>query len=347
MPALIHVEADLLSPDFIVLVDGKQVIGQYFENRHQAETYAASLRQASLVAAISPAVDGFDTTLNSAYVGTFPTEARAWQEAQAVATTEVRALEIPAANPLIPFGVDAGPAVDLSHLTPADVARATEAVIDFYEASQATSERTIRAYELALMALAEQHRAVEERTVRVRENGDLTIRGSKPYWISGHGCTCRDFGSLVYGKKYAGSGAEGGMCKHVLCRELLRLAQARQGVFNPDQGNKTAYAELGAGQLVRSLKALLKQEPEAITIAITFFQAQFRAGEVIKQLASDSRQGWGIRSLTLAADDAQRLVEALTPLAKTDSINLLLDAGEGEVSVFGSGIGFTAQAVPA
>jgi hypothetical protein len=347
--SLIQVERDWFSPNqFIVLVDGRQVINHYFPTPQEAETYAATLRQAPFVAAMSASNDGVDITINGSYIGSFPEHEQALTEANHVARalTQVQTIDATAASPLIPFGIDAGPEPDLSTLTPADIARATEQLVDFYETSHAIVSRALNAYNLALAALTEQYHPAEVRTVRVRENGDVTIRGSKPYWISSHGCTCKDYQSLVYGKKYAGSGADSGMCKHTLCREILRLTQARKGILDSETGNKTAFVEIGAGQLQRALRALLKTEASAITIEVSYFHVRFSAGEVVKQIVSESRQGWGIRSLTLDVENVRRLTTELTPLATAGTtINLMLDAREMEISVFGAKFGFAANAV--
>ena len=349
MTAAITIDRDWFdASQFIVLVDGRQVVNQYFPNIATAEAYAATLQRAPFVATVAPAADGFDTTLNGDYVGTFPQAAQAWNEAKAVATIEAQTMTVDAVSPLIPFGIDAGPSPDrMPTLTPADLARATEQLIDFYEDKAAIVSRALNAYDLALTSLSDHYRPAEQRTVWVRENGDVTIKGSKTYWISEHGCTCPDYRHLVYGQKYVGSGAESGMCKHTLCREILRLAQARQGVFDAESGNKTAFTSLSAAQFVRAIKALIKTQPQTITLDLTFTRARFHAGTVTKELTSADHQGWGIRSLALRAADAERLISELAPIAKTtDTITLMLDTGELEISVFGGHFGFSAEALP-
>jgi len=333
---------------FIVLVDGRQVVNQYFPTAAAAEAYAATLQRAPFVATITPAPDGFDTALNGDYVGTFPQEAQAWTEAKAVATVEAQTITVDTVSPLVPFGIDAGPTPDrMTTLTPTDLARATEQLIDFYEDKAAIVSRAMNAYDLALNGLTDQYRPAEQRTVWVRENGDVTIKGSKTYWISEHGCTCPDYRHLVYGQKYVGSGAESGMCKHTLCREILRLAQVRQGVFDAESGNKTAFTSISAAQLVRALKALLKTQPQTLTLELTFTRARIHAGTVTKELTSTDHQGWGIRSLALNAADAERLISELAPIAKANErITLMLDTSEREVSIFGGHFGFSADALP-
>jgi hypothetical protein len=253
--------------------------------------------------------------------------------------------EFDTASPLVPFGVDAGPEPDVSALTQADLGRAVEALVDAYEDKSAVVSRALSAYDLAALALAEQHKEPDGRTVLVRENGDLRIVGSKRYWISSAGCTCPDFRHLVYGTKYAGSGAESGMCKHSLCRELLRLAQARCTAISSVQGNKTAFADVQAAQLVRSLKALLKLQTDHISIEIAFYRVRLHAGAVTKVLTSPDKKGWGVRALALSRDAAEQLVAALAPLDKTVTINLMLDADDYEVAVFGDGVGAQVRAI--
>jgi hypothetical protein len=225
----------------------------------------------------------------------------------------------------------------------ADVARAAEAIIDAYEDKAAIVSRTLNAYDLAITAIMEQNQPSEQRTVLVRENGDVKIVGSKTYWISGQGCTCPDYRHLVYGKKYAGSGADSGMCKHTLARELLRLAQARNGVINPDQGNKTASTAISAAHVLRALKALMKASETIndFTIAIAYTRLRIKRDGAVKELKSADGQGWGIRSLNLSHVAAAKLMEDLTSLGKDTTINLMLDVGEMELSIFGDGFGFS------
>ena len=299
----------------------------------------------------------FDGFLNGRYVGSAHSRDEVIAELDAVARRDAdhsqqgmiggdeTYFEFGETSPLIPFGVDAGPEPDLSALTPVDLGRAVEALVDAYEDKSAVVSRALSAYDLAVRALAEQHKEPDGRTVLVRENGDLRIVGSKRYWISSAGCTCPDFRHLVYGTKYTGSGAESGMCKHSLCRELLRLAQARRTAISSVQGNKTAFADVQAAQLMRSLKALLKQQIDVISIEIAFYRIRLVAGAVMKELASPDKKGWGIRALALSRDAAEDLVAALAPLEKTATINLMLDADDYEVAVFGDGVGAQVRAI--
>ncbi|MEN9933676.1 MAG: hypothetical protein RLZZ387_255, partial [Chloroflexota bacterium] len=285
----------------------------------------------------------YDAFLNGRYIGSFPHEHLAWGELDRVAIEDARHSGLattfdeaeridlePAANPLVPFGVSGGPSPDVHTLTPADIGRAVETLADFYERHPAVVQRIISAYDLALAALAERDRPEEERTVRVRENGDITVRGSKTYWISDHGCTCPDFRHLVYGSKYSGSGAESGLCKHTLCREALRLAQARAGIADATSGNPTAFTALDAAQLARALRAVGKVEAETVLLEITCSRARLCAGDIRKEVVSPECEGWGFRRLEIQRADALELGTALAAFAKERggaTVTLMLDAG--------------------
>lgn len=263
------------------------------------------------------------------------------------AEMEMDTIEVATGNPLIPFGVNRGPNPDLSTVQPSDIARAATALIDHYDDKQAVVSRALSGYDLALYALEDQFLPLEARRVHVREDDTMKVTGSKIYSVSADGCTCKDFTLLVYGKKYAGSGAEGGMCKHCLAREILRLAQARQGAVTTE-GNKTAYTSLQCGQLVRALKAMLKDNPAAITLEIVFYRVRLfhdTNASHAKELKSTDQQGWGIRALTIQHNNVVTVINALAGVDKAQDVNLMIDSEAMEVSFFGHGIGLSVEGI--
>lgn len=294
----------------------------------------------------------YDARLNGVYIGTFPTRQHAERELDAVAYEDARrspplddaaATErvdlLPPANPLVPFGVPGGPTPqEMESLTPADIGRAAEELADFYERHPAVVKRIISAHDYALAALTDHQRAEDAQVVRVRDNGDIAVRGSKVYWVSDNGCTCPDYRHLVYGQKYAGSGAESGLCKHALCREILRLAQARRAVGNATNGNPTAFAALPAAALARALTAATKGEIAQITIDIACYRARIVAGDIRKEVVSEGQEGWGFRALTISRAAAADLARELAAFAKAHagiSVTLMLDGGASpEIAVF-------------
>jgi hypothetical protein len=339
----ITVDRDWFSPNtWIVLVDGHQIINQYFETQAEAEAFAAALRTsgnslstepvvATYQAAVAPAADGFDTMLNGGYVGTFPTPDQAWQEATAAAVADARTLAVPAANPLIPFGVAGGPAPDLSSLTLPDLDRAGEALADFYERTPRVVQRVVDALDITHEVLNEIGAGLPdgERRFVIDAGGDCRVRGSTTYWTNDNGCTCKDF--------FVRAGEHQGLCKHVLAREILRLAQARRVVYDAASGNHLAYITIAARRLARAIRALPANE--RITLTIVFHRLRLTGDtQSVKQI--NHLEGWGCRSVTLSATDARALARALWTYTVDDHellVQLFVDESDATVSVCGGG----------
>src|SRR5207247_218372 len=113
------------------------------------------------------------------------------------------------ADPLAPFGVPGGPHPSIL-VTDDALDRAFEVLTGFYERSPAITSRAERALEVAK----------DHTRFTIRADGSVTIQGSRRYHVTDDGCTCKDF--------FVRDGVHAGMCKHVIARELWRLAQATQ-----------------------------------------------------------------------------------------------------------------------
>jgi hypothetical protein len=309
---------------------------------------------------IIPAGPGdYDGAINGTYIGSFPTADKAREELDAVAYKDARrggllasmpfdaqvedtALE--AANPLLPFGVPGGPSPDLTGLTPADLHRAAERLADYYERYPVAVERVLSALDIACEGLAD-HLAGNERTNckwYIDEDGTLFSRksaGAGRYLVNDDMCGCQNFWLTVKGTKYAGQGVDG-ICKHILAREMIRLAQAYHGTWDAEGGNQMAHVRLKARKLARALKAVAKAGSR-LMIAIRFSRIRIAAGDAAREI-DDRTDGWGCRSLIISAEDATALAADLwkatgaTPTPEHAEITVFLDEGNQELTVLGA-----------
>lgn len=241
----------------------------------------------------------YDAFLDDHYIGSFCTSAQAQAELDRVAYEAARRTPGPlgnvvdpaqadtAADPLTPFGTVGGPRPDMP-LTDTQLDRAFEVLVSFYERSPAIISRAERALEIAK----------DRSRFTIRADGSVTVQGSRRYQVSDEGCGCKDF--------FVRDGVHAGMCKHIIARELWRLAQAMQVASSEQPGTTPspwAFCTLPGAMLGRALKKVLRSadSAEAITFRVTNRAISISVdGTRIAQLVGDD--GWGARALTVSAD---------------------------------------------
>jgi hypothetical protein len=288
----------------------------------------------------------YDAFLDDEYIGSFRTASQAQAELDRVAyevarhafgalgqTRNTSQEDSAAADPLAPFGTAGGPHPDVP-VADAELDRAFEVLVSFYERSPAITSRAERALAIA-----------KDRThFTIRTDGSVTVQGSKRYQVTDQGCTCKDF--------FVRDTVHAGMCKHTIARELWRLAQAMRtaaGGQTSTAASQWAFCTLPSTTLGRALKKVLNntEHPEAITLCVTYRAFSIRAGAAcIAHIVADD--GCGVRALTIHIDVFTALSAAyaafLKPLGReaipiqvfvdhdTTSIALLADGFAYEVS---------------
>lgn len=201
----------------------------------------------------------YDAFLDDRYIGSFATPSQAHAELDRVAYEQARhtpgalpgAGELcevdQGANPCTPFGVAGGPRAEIA-MTDAALDRAFELLVRFYEHSPAIVRRAERA-----LAIAK-----DRACCTIRADGSVTIQGTRRYQVTDNGCTCKDF--------FVRDGVHAGMCKHVIARELWRLAQANQLAPNGSSADAPlpwAFCLLSSVALERALKQALRYAADA------------------------------------------------------------------------------------
>lgn len=127
-------------------------------------------------------------------------------------------------DPQTPFGVPGGPLPALA-VSDADLDAAYARCCAFY-----------RNHALLLRQANAARITTHTRSgITIHTDGTLSIQGSgrKPYQVSDDGCTCMDY--LV--RRRPGNG----ICKHVMARELYRLAQAIVTNQTPESATNTTH----------------------------------------------------------------------------------------------------------
>jgi hypothetical protein len=145
------------------------------------------------------------------------------------------------------------------------------------------------------------------------------------------------------------------MCKHIIARELWRLAQATQVVMGqPAYAPPTAWAfcTLSSTALGRALKKVLRHagEAETITIRVTNRSLALHVdGTRIVQLAGDD--GCGARALTISGDTFAALCADYTAFLRPRhrepaSVQVLVDHDTGTLALLTDGFAYEAPGSP-
>src|SRR5262245_59861431 len=269
----------------------------------------------------------YDAFLDDNYIGSFHTPAQAQAELDRVAYEQARHT---------PFGIPGGPEPTLP---PTDDAldRAFELLTSFYEGSPAITSRAERALEVA-----------KDRTrFTVRTDGSVTVQGSRRYQVTDAGCTCKDF--------FVRDGVHAGMCKHIIARELWRLAQATQLVTSEppnEQPTAWAFCTVSSTSLGRALKKVLRSAAEAKTITVRVINRLLTLqvdATRIAQLAGDD--GCGARALTLSVGAFTILCAEYTSFLRPfgrESIpmQVLIDHESATVALLADGFVYEAPGTP-
>jgi hypothetical protein len=269
----------------------------------------------------------YDAFLDDNYIGSFQTPSQAQAELDRVAYEQARHT---------PFGMPGGPE---STFLPTDDAldRAFELLTGFYDGSPAIISRAERALEVA-----------KDRTrFTVRTDGSVTIQGSRRYQVTDEGCTCKDF--------FVRDGVHAGMCKHIIARELWRLAQATQvATSEPANDSPTAWAfcTVSSTTLGRALKKVLRSvvDAQAITVRVTNRSLTMHTdGTRIAQLAGDD--GCGARALALSRETFVALCAEYTAFLRpfgreSISMQVLIDHQSATVALLADGFAYEAAGTP-
>ena len=291
----------------------------------------------------------YDAFLDDRYIGSFRTAAQAQAELDRVAYEVARRTPgalgntpdssetTTAADPLAPFGTFGGPHPDI-HVTDMELDRAFEMLASFYEHSPAITSRAERALEVA-----------KDRTrFTVRADGSVTVQGSRRYQVTDEGCTCKDF--------FVRDGVHAGMCKHIIARELWRLAQATQVVTSEPAHEPPAawaFCTLPSATLGRTLKKVLRLAVDAqiITVRVTNRTLTLHVdGTRIVQLAGDD--GCGARALTLSGGTFGALCAEYTTFLRPFGrepipMQVLIDHESATVALLADGFASEAPGSPA
>jgi hypothetical protein len=145
------------------------------------------------------------------------------------------------------------------------------------------------------------------------------------------------------------------MCKHIIARELWRLAQAMQvATSEPANDPPTAWAfcSLPSTTLGRSLKKVLRSavDAQAITVRVTNRSLTLYVdGTPIARLAGDD--GCGARALTLNVDTFTALCAAYTAFLRPfgrESIPMqaLIDHDSATLALLADGFTYEAAGTP-
>jgi hypothetical protein len=269
----------------------------------------------------------YDAFLDDNYIGSFQTPSQAQAELDRVAYEQAGHT---------PFGIPGGPEPTLP---PTDDAldRAFELLTGFYEGSPAITSRAERALEVA-----------KDRTrFTVRTDGSVTVQGNRRYQVTDDGCTCKDF--------FVRDGVHAGMCKHIIARELWRLAQATQVATSEtanDSPTAWAFCTVSSSTLGRALKKVLRSaaEAETITVRVTNRTLTLQVdGTRIAQLAGDD--GCGARALALSRETFVALCAAYTAFLRPfgrESIpmQVLIDHESATVALLADGFAYEAPGTP-
>jgi hypothetical protein len=290
----------------------------------------------------------YDAFLDDNYIGSFHTPSQAQAELDRVAYEQARHTPgvLPgvgelmeadlAADPLAPFGVLGGPDPTLP-VTDDALDRAFEIVTSFYEQSPAITSRAERALEVA-----------KDRTrFTVRSDGSVMVQGSRRYQVTDDGCTCKDF--------FVRDGVHAGMCKHIIARELWRLAQATQVAMSEpthDQPTAWAFCSLPSTTLGRALKKVLRLAVDAQTISVRVTNRTLTLhvdGTRIVQLVGDD--GCGARGLVLSGDIFAALCANYTAFVRpfgreSIAMQVLIDHDTGTVAFLTDGFASEAPGSP-
>ena len=176
-----------------------------------------------------------DARLNGQYIGSWPTRPQALTELDRVAYEDARhdrSIDALLTTRLIPFGVPDGPRPEIACTTVA-LRAAFVAFCRHFDRNPSVLDRAERALQ------------IDPATITMRPDGTIIVAGaSGTHTVSEHACTCKDF--------FARETAHGGMCKHMIRRELIRLAQE---LLLSDQVTTidltTAYTTIGPANLNR------------------------------------------------------------------------------------------------
>jgi hypothetical protein len=290
----------------------------------------------------------YDAFLDDRYIGSFRTAAQAQAELDRVAYEVARRTPgalgntpdsseaTTAADPLAPFGMVGGPRPDIP-VTDAELDRAFEVLVSFYEHSPAITSRAERALAIA-----------KDRThFTVRMDGSVTVQGSKRYQVTDNGCMCKDF--------FVRDTVHAGMCKHTIARELWRLAQAMQiatGGQTSTAASQWAFCTLPSTTLGRALKKVLNsaEHAQAITVRVTNRTLTISIDGVrLVQLVSDD--GCGARALTMHVDVFATLSAAYAAFVKplgreAVPVQVFVDHATATVAVLAEGFSHEAAGRP-
>jgi hypothetical protein len=265
----------------------------------------------------------YDAFLDDNYIGSFQTPSQAQAELDRVAYEQARHT---------PFGIPGGPEPTLPPTNDA-LDRAFELLTSFYEGSPAITSRAERALEVA-----------KDRTrFTVREDGSVTVQGSRRYQVTDAGCTCKDF--------FVRDGVHAGMCKHIIARELWRLAQATQVATSEpanDPPSAWAFCTVSSTTLGRALKKALRSAGEAETITVRVTNRSLTLyvdGTPIARLAGDD--GCGARALALSRETFVALCAEYTAFLRpfgreSISMQVLIDHQSATVVLLANGFAYEA-----
>jgi hypothetical protein len=259
--------------------------------------------------------------LDGQFVAGFCTPAQAIAELDRVAYEDaIRHGARPASDDarLTPFGVMGGPLSD----TPISRAALRAAFVRFCRAYDGND---------AVLSRAERALQIEPEQVTIHEAGDITIRGSSgTYRVTATECRCKDF--------WVRDSAHAGMCKHMIRRELLRLAQelTRAGLVESVDLTEayTAIAPDDLGRLKaaldRALRLAAAGEPADTTVIIVNRLLLLQQGSAtIARLTGVDGDGVSHARLTLASiHDARTALKHSMARDPRPAVQVFLTAGD-------------------
>ncbi len=200
---------------------------------------------------------------------------------------------------LAAFGIDAGPQPD-APVTRQALRAAFVVFCRQFDGNTTVLDRAERALE------------IDPTSITIGDDGSIAVQGSgtKPYAVTGAGCTCKDF--------YVRDGASGGMCKHAIRREMIRLAQALTARGLVDSFDlASAYVCIPAPDLVKLGRALSKAnaalaaapESEVAILAANRLVLIQHDGMTVARLIGDD--GGGVAHVRLDAAQIARAMAAV------------------------------------
>lgn len=255
----------------------------------------------------------YDAFLGEHYIGSFPTAMQAQVELDRLACDQAAD---GVADPRDAFALGALPTT--LDVTDTAMQSAYVRLTAAFACSPKVQERAERALAISL-ARAE--------TMQIVSANEVTVRGSgtKPYRVQmeplGTTCTCRDF---HVANRHA---VHGGMCKHIIAVELVRMAAADASFADAEAEATAAEITLDA-YLFTHACAIAQHAAQAVTLAIVGDTLRIAVGND-GLCAGIALTGRATRDATLtvdAADFAALWQHVKTVAAQLQHVSVLLDA---------------------